>query len=183
MACIVHMSVLTLTTARCSISLWCLPSSFSVLRWKNCRMCGRHLAPLSGITLTTRAIRSQHYTLSNSYKLVRAPRLLCRCRPPHYSHMVQRLQALCPAHRLHTVPPSPKVQTGTTRTVTSDLLSATLAEAATQLSFAAILERCISVKCSPAAPSYQSPHHLWMPLRRLFHTSLSPRTFLHATLV
>ena len=24
---------------------------------------------------------------------------------------------------------------------------------------------------------YQSPPHLWMPLRRLFHTSLSPRTF------
>ena len=29
---------------------------------------------------------------------------LCRCRLPHEIHMVQRLQALCPAHRLHTVP-------------------------------------------------------------------------------
>ena len=37
-------------TDRCSISLWCLPSSFSVLRWKNSRMCGCLLAPLSGIT-------------------------------------------------------------------------------------------------------------------------------------
>ena len=36
--------------------------------------------------------------------LVRAHRLLCRYRPPHGSHMVQRLQALCPAHRLHIVP-------------------------------------------------------------------------------
>ena len=44
---------------------------------------------------------------------------------------------------------SPQVQTGPTRTVTSDLLSATLAEAATQLSFAAFLERCIFVHASP----------------------------------
>ena len=66
--------------------------------------CGCFLAPPSGITLTTRAIRSQHYILSNSYKLVRAPRPLCRNRLPHGSHMVQRLQALSPVHRLHTVP-------------------------------------------------------------------------------
>ena len=29
---------------------------------------------------------------------------LCRYRPPHGSHMVQRLQALCPAQKLNTVP-------------------------------------------------------------------------------
>ena len=58
-------------------------------------------------------------------------------------------------------------------------LSATLAEAATQLSFAAFLERCILVKCFHAAPATSPPHHLWMLLRRLFHTPLSPRTFLH----
>ena len=34
----------------------CLPSSFSVLRWKNNRMCGCLLAPLSGITLSTRVL-------------------------------------------------------------------------------------------------------------------------------
>ena len=83
---------------------------FSVPKWTNFRTCGFRtcgclLAPLSGITLTTRAIRSQHYILSNSYKLVRAPCLLCRCRPPHESHMVQRLQVLCPAHRSHSVLP------------------------------------------------------------------------------
>ena len=44
---------------------------------------------------------------------------------------------------------SPQVQTGPTPTVTGDLMSATLAEAATQLSFAAFLERCISVSASP----------------------------------
>ena len=46
---------------------------------------------------------------------------------------------------------------GPTRTVTSDFVSATLAEAATQLSFAAFLERCISVSASPAAPATH-PH-------------------------
>ena len=67
----------------------------------------------------------------------------------------------------------PQVQLDPTRTITSDPLSATLAEAATQLSFAAFLERCIFVR-----PSYQSPPHFWMPPRRLFHASLSLRTFL-----
>ena len=43
----------------------------------------------------------------------------------------------------------PQVQMDPTRTITGDLLSATLAEAATQLSFAAFLERCIFVSASP----------------------------------
>ena len=72
---------------------------------------------------------------------------------------------------------SPQVQTGPTRTVTSDLLSATLAEAATQLSFAAFLERA-SLYVISRRPRYPTPPHLWMPPRRLFHTSLSLRTFL-----
>ena len=173
MACIVHMSVPTHTTARCSVSLFgfcprCLP----VLTWTNPSACGCLLAPQGGITLTTRVFRSQHYTLSSSYKLVRAPRHLCRNRPPHGSHMVQRLH---PAHRLPHSAISPQVQTGPTRTVTSDLMSATLAEAATQLSFAAFMERCISVSAPPPPPL---PPHLWLPPRRLHHTSLSLRTFL-----
>ena len=55
---------------------------------------------------------------------------------------------------------SPQVQMGPTRTITSDLLSATLAEAATQLSFAAFLERCISVNASPPpqVPVLTAPH-------------------------
>ena len=76
-----------------------------VLTWMNLSACGCLLAPLSGITLTTRAIRSQDYTLFNSYRLVRPPRPLCKCRHPHETHMVQRLQVLCPAHRSHSVPP------------------------------------------------------------------------------
>ena len=47
---------------------------------------------------------------------------------------------------------SPQVRTGPTRTVTSDLMSATLAEAVTHLSFAAFLERCISVSAPPPPP-------------------------------
>ena len=47
---------------------------------------------------------------------------------------------------------SPQVQMGPTHTITSDLLSVTLAEAATQLSFAAFLERCICVSASPPLP-------------------------------
>ena len=43
----------------------------------------------------------------------------------------------------------PQVQIDPTRTITNDLLLATLAEAVTQLSFAAFLERCIFVNGSP----------------------------------
>ena len=49
-------------------------SVYFVLTWMNLSACGCLLAPLSGITLTTRPIRSQLYILYNSYKLVRAPR-------------------------------------------------------------------------------------------------------------
>ena len=71
----------------------------------------------------------------------------------------------------------PQVRTGPTCTITNGFLSATLAEVATQLCFAAFLERCIFVNAS-RRPSYQSPPHLWMPLRRLFHTPLPLGTFL-----
>ena len=105
MACIVRMSVLIHTTAPCSISLFgvCL-RCLSVPIWLNIRTCGCFMAPQSGITLTNPVFRTPHHTLSSSYNLVRAPHPLCRCWPPHGSQTVQRLQALCPAHRLHTVP-------------------------------------------------------------------------------
>ena len=57
-----------------------------------------------------------------------------------------------------------------TRTITSDLLSATLAEAATQLSFAASLEHCISVSASP-------PSQLPVPTPSL---DAATQTFSHA---
>ena len=105
----------------------------------------------------------QHFTLFNSYKLVRALRLLCRCWPPHESHMVVASSSYVSCPQVAHSAISPQVQMDHTRTFTSDLLSATLAEAATQLPFAAFLERCIFVHAS----------HLWMPLRRLSHTAAS----------
>ena len=153
MVSVVHVSMFVHTTAPRSICLFGVCSRCpSVLTWTNLRACGCLLAPLSGITLTTRAIRSQHYTLFNSYKLVRPPRLLCSRRPQHEGHMVRRLQVLCPAHTSHSVLPILRFRWTPTHTITSDLLSATLAEAATQLSFAASLERCISVSASQPLP-------------------------------
>ena len=50
----------------------------------------------------------------------------------------------------------PQVRMDPTRTITSDFLSAMLAEAATQLSFAAFLERCIFVNASPLDAATQT---------------------------
>ena len=152
MAYIVHMSVLAHITARCSISLWCLPSSFSVLRWKNSRMCGCFLAPLSGITLTTPTIHSQHCILSNSYELVASsPPSVQMSASTRVSHGAAPSSSVSRPQVTHSAI-SPQVQTSRTRTVTSDLMSATLAEAATQLSFAEFLERCISLSAPPPPP-------------------------------
>ena len=75
---------------------------------------------------------------------------------------------------------SPQVQTCLTRTVTSDLMSATHAEDATQLSLAAFLECCISVSASP--PPATHPH----PTSRCRHADYSTHRCLsgrfHATL-
>ena len=181
MAHIVHMSVPPHITARCSTSLWCLPSSFSVLRWKNSRMCGYLLAPLSGITLTTRAIRSQHYILSNSYKLVRALRPLCRCRPPHECHMVQRLQVLCPAQRSHSVLPILRFRwtpSAPPQETFCQLRLLRLPRSSPLLPFWSVA----SLFTLPRRPSYQSPPHLRMPLRRLFKDRCLSARF-YATLV
>ena len=48
-----------------------------MLTWTNLSACDCLLAPLSGINLTALAIRFQHFILSNSYKLVRAPPAPC----------------------------------------------------------------------------------------------------------
>ena len=120
------------------------------------------LAPLSGITLTTRPVRSQLYILYNSYMLVRAPRPLCRRRPPHDSHMVQRLQVPCPAHRPRSV-----------------LLIHRFGRAPPALSQMAFcqLPSLRLPRSSPLLPFWSVASlltlprpHLWMPLRRLFHT-------------
>ena len=153
------------------------PRCFLVLTWMNLSACGCLLAPLSGITLTTRVYGSQHYTLFNSYKLVRPPRLLCRCRPPHESHMVQRVQVLCPAHRSHTVPSVHRFRRAPpemSRVTFCQLRSLRLPRTSPLLPSWSVA----SLLMLPRRPSHPTPPHLWMPSRRLFHTSLSRGTFL-----
>ena len=150
----------------------------SVPIWMTLRTCGCFLVPQGGITPTTRTFRSQHHTLSNSYKLVRAPRPLCRYRLPHGSHMVQRLQALCLAHRLHTVPSfhrfrrAPLASSQVTLCQPRSLRLRRSSPLPHPWSVA-------SLQVLTRRPRYPSPPHFWMPPRRPFHTSLSPRTFPH----
>ena len=101
-----HVCAHTHTTARCSISLFGVcPRSLSVLTWKNIRTCGCLMAPQAGITLLQHKYSALRTTLSPTATIwCEHPRPLCKYWPPHGSHMVRRLQALCPAHRLHTVP-------------------------------------------------------------------------------
>ena len=120
---------------------------------------------LSGITLASRAIRSQHYTLFNSNKLVRPPRLLCRCRPPHESHMVQpahRSHSVLPVHRFRWAPPA------LSQVTFCQLRSLRLPRSSPLLHSWIVA----SLLMLPRRPSCPSPYHLWMPLCRLFHTSL-----------
>ena len=87
------------------------------------------------------------------------------------------LQALCPASMLHTVPSVhrfrraplalsqvPLCQPRSLRPPCNSLLSNSLSAASPWV----FLRR----------PRYLSPHHFWMPQRRLFHTSLSLETLL-----
>ena len=137
MACIVHISVRTDIAACFCISLWCLRSSLSVLRWKSIRMCGRLLAPLSGITLTTRATHSLHYTLSNSYMMIRSPRLCSHWSRPRRLTAL-RPQALCPT----VTTQSHQLTCSCGPHVTGEVMPTSLAEAVTQLSFLEFLQRC-----------------------------------------
>ena len=68
---------------------------------------------------------------------------------------------------------SPQVQTGPTRTVTSDVMSATLAEAATQLSFAQFLKRCNFLRASPPHPQPNSTLLLDAATQTLPHSAVS----------
>ena len=146
--------------------------------WMNFSACGCLLAPLSGITLTTRAICSQHYTLSNSHKLVRAPRPLCRCRPPHVkSHdAAPPSSASCPQATLSAT--HPQVRMGphphNSQMTSCQLRSLRLPRSSPPLHSWSVASLLTLLR----RPSYQSPLHLWMPLRRLFHTPLPLGTFL-----
>ena len=133
------------------------------------------MAPQGGNTLTTRAIRTPPHTLSQQPQSgASSPspvQILTSTREPHVAATPSSVS--CPQVTHSAI--SPQVQTGPTRTATSDLMSATLAEAATQLSFAEYLERCILLRASPPLP-LPVPTNFWMQLCILFHTSLSHRT-------
>ena len=75
--------------------------------------------------------------------------LPCRYWPPHGSLFGTATPSSVSCPQVTHSAISPQVQTGPTRIVTSDVMSATLAEAATQLSFAEFLERCILLRASP----------------------------------
>ena len=152
MAFIVHMSVPTHITAPCSVSLWCLPSLFfssqmekqhnvrpplGTTEWNHSYFTGNPLSALHSLQQLQAGASSP-----SSVQIVASTRV---------SHGAATSSSVCcPQVTLSAA--HPQVQTGPTRTVTSDLLSATLAEAATQLFFAAFLERCISVSASPPPP-------------------------------
>ena len=76
---------------------------FSVFRWKNSRTYRSPTGLHGGITLATQVfLGSQHYIVSNSYKLARVPRRLRSPSPSHRSRTAQRLQAPCPARSRHS---------------------------------------------------------------------------------
>ena len=101
----------------------CLSSLiFSSRMEENSRMCSRPTALHGGITLSTRVFRSSHHTLSNSYKLVRAPRRPLA--PTQESNGTTSSDFVYSPQLPHSAI-SPQVQTGSTRTATSDLMSAT----------------------------------------------------------
>ena len=145
--------------------------AFFVLRpiWMNIKTCGCFIAPQGKLTLTTWVLHTSHHTLSSSYNLVRAPLHLCRYRRPHGSHGAATPSSVSCLQVTHNAT-CPQIQTDLTRTVTSDFMSATLAETTTQLSFAEFSERCISFSTVPTT----NPHTI-SGCRRLFHTSLSHR--------
>ena len=117
-------------------------------------MCGRLLAPLSGITLTTRATHSQHHTPYNSYKMVRSPHL-CSHLLTHRRLMVLLLQGFVSSPLLPRSAFSSQVPACPTRNVTGHVMP--LAEAITQLSFLEFLQRCGIPIAPPQPPQLPVP--------------------------
>ena len=135
---IVHISVLTHIAACFCFSVWCLRLSTSVLRWKSIKMCGRLLAPLSGVALTTRATHSLHCTLPNNSMMTRSLRLCIHWSPPKRL-TGPRPQALRSVHSETTRPHQLTCSCGPHSQRHGE---ASLAEAVTQLSFLEFLQRC-----------------------------------------
>ena len=136
-------------TARCSISLFgvCL-RYLSVLRWKNSRMCGSLTAPHGGITLSTRVFGPKHYTLQQLQAGVSSSSPVQTLAATQESSGTASSSFVSSTQFTHSAISS-HIQASPTRIVTGDVMSATLAEAATQLSFAEFLERCNLMRASP----------------------------------
>ena len=148
---------------------------FSVLRWKNSRMCGCLLAPLSGITHSHHTGNS--LSALHSFQQIQAgassPSPVYMSASTRQSHDAALSSSVsCPQVTLSTA--HRQVQMDPSRTITSDLLSATLAEAATQLTSAAFLERCIFVYASPPPQLPVPTPTLQAATQTLPHTAASP---------
>ena len=135
MACIVHMSVLVRTAAPCSIC-----TSVSVFVVSPCPY-GR---------TTVHAAASWHHRVESLLLHWQFPLSTTLS-----STVTRKSHGAATSSSVSCPQVSSQVQTSPTCTVTSELMSATLAEAATQLSFSAFLERCISVRAPP--PTHPHP--------------------------
>ena len=118
-----------------------------MFRWKSSRTCRSPAGLHGGITLASRVfLGSQHYIVSNSYKLVRAPRRLRSPCPSPYGS-VPTLRSI-----------SSQVPMGPTRDVTCNAMPATFAEASTQLPLAEFFLGCIYTN-DPLDRSFPPPTH------------------------
>ena len=142
--------------------------SISVLRWKSIRMCGRLLAPLSGITLTTRATHSLHYTLPSSSMMTRSPRLCFHWSPPRRLTAL-RPQALRSAHSYRTATSAHlflRAPLASSQAKQCQLCSLKRSRSSHSLSSYSAAESRLLL---PSRLSYQCPSHSWMLLCRRLH--------------
>ena len=154
MACIVHMSVPTHHSSLQPLPFRCLPSLFF---------------PCSHGRTSEHAAASWHHRVEpllrhghSAPRTTLSPTATMWCElPAHCADIGLHTGATrCSDSKLCVLPTgytqchqsTGQVQTGPTRTATSNLMSATLAGAATQLSFAQLLERCILLRASQPPP-------------------------------
>ena len=139
-------------TARCGSSHFCVCHRYlSVFRWKSSRICSRLTAPHGGITLSTRVYGSQHYTLQQSQAGASSSSLVQTLASAKESIGTASSSFVSSPQLPHSAISS-QVLAGPTRNVTGDVMSDTLAEAATQLSCAEFLERCNLLRAPPPRP-------------------------------
>ena len=104
-------------------------------------MCGRLLPPLSGITLTTRATHSLHYTPLQQFHVDAVSTPVQPLVSTQATNNTTPSGSALGPQLLHGHISSP-VLAGPTRNVTGEAMPTSLAEAVTQLSFLEFLQRC-----------------------------------------